>query len=192
MRFPLLLAALAGVAAPLPAQPQSIPPGTYRIDPARTRVSFSVSQLGISRYTGRFEAPSGALAIDPARPDTARIDVTFPMERLTTGKPGPDRMLHGRSFFDVAHFPTAHFAALVPIGRAVGDITGDLTLHGVTRTVTLHAGSVGARVNPATNRLEVLLSASGTIRRSAFGVGFGAPIVSDKAALVIDAAFEAV
>ncbi len=152
----LLCGALLPLAATLSATSAKaeLPAGRYRIDSSHTHTSFTVIQFGLVRLTGRFDMPTGMLTIG-GKLDKAVVDVTFPMDRLTTGKAAADRLLRGSSIFDVAHYPTAHFVAQVPVSGTAGPIDGDLTIHGVTRHVTLQAQFTGARVDPGTQLTQL-------------------------------------
>jgi polyisoprenoid-binding protein YceI len=182
------VAALLSV--PALSAPAAIAPGVYAVDSQQTNVAFSVRQFAISRLTGQFVAPTGALVVDAARPDRARIDISFPIARLTTGKPSADRLLKGGTMFDAARYPQARFVASnVPIGGATATVEGTLMLHGVTRPLSFPARLTGARTDAASGATTLSFTGDATINRSDFGMGFGRPIVSNRVDLVISASF---
>lgn len=186
--MPAAAASDAGSEAPYAAPA----PGDYRVDPRHTTVAFSVRQFAIAHLTGRFEQPSGGLLIAPVPGNRARIDIRFPIAALTTGKPSADGFLKSARMFDAGHFPEAHFVgADIPTDRQTIPMTGMLTLHGVTRPVALTARLASAHRDPATGRTSLHFLADGSIRRSAFGMGFGRPFVSDQVDLSMDATFDA-
>lgn len=198
MRF--ALAALALVAAPVLAQtglPGSadrsrVVAGTYPVDPNHTQVTWSVNHMGFSLLEGQIGASTGSITIDPARPNATRVDVTFPVDQLSTTSAGFTKHLKSDDFFDVANHPTARFVSTSV--RANGNratIAGNLTIKGVTRPVTLQATFVGAGNNPMDKKLNFGFRATGAIKRSDFGLGMAVPVVSDRVDLTINAAFAA-
>lgn len=195
----LLLSALL-LADPVAAQaPASTPAaaaarvaaGTYKVDPAHTQVVWSLDHLGFSPLYGMFGEITGTLQLDPARLADAKLNIEIPMSGLSVTSPGFARHLTTPDLFDTAKFPTARFVStsVRPQGnRAV--VTGDLTLHGVTRPVTLQAQFYGAGANPRSQAQTVGFTATTTIKRSDWGLGYGAPAVGDNTELRITAAFE--
>lgn len=198
-----LLALLLGIAiaAPLVAQPGGIPgapdprrvqAGTYKVDPAHTQVNWRVNHLGFSYFDGSFADPEGTLVLDPRRPNATRLSITLRIDKMVTTSAGLNDHLKTADFFDAAKYPTATFSStrVEATGTRVR-ITGNLTLRGVTRPVVLDARFVGAGNNPRGNKaLNIGFEATTRISRSAFGMSYGAPAVSDAVDLQINAAFE--
>jgi len=201
-----LLAALglSLLAAPLAAQPaqsptnsaaaiQSITAGDYRLDPDHTQVLWSVDHMGFSRLSGMVGEMSGTLRLDPARPQAASLEVQIPLSGLRVTSNGFAQHLQTPDLFDTAKFPSARFVSRkVEVRGQTATITGDLTLHGVTRPVVLEARFYGAGANPMNKAETVGFSATGQLKRSDFGLGYGVPAVSDVVNLEINAAFEKV
>lgn len=206
----LCLGALA-LAMPLGAQPAMQKPGsksiaaisggTYTVDPGHTLVTWTVDHLGFSPYTGIFGDVTGTLQLDPKAPAKARVDVTIPVAKVTTASAGltahllrPAKDAGGKPDFFGADPAPARFVStsVKPLGNGRAAITGNLTLNGVTRPVVLAANFYGAGKAPAMmgGKEGVGFTAKATIRRSAFGLGFGVPMVSDAVTLDIAAAFE--
>lgn len=190
----LLLAAAPVLAQGLPGAPQKarVTAGTYPVDPNHTQVTWQVNHMGFSLLQGQFGASAGRIAIDPARPNDAKVDITFQVDQLSVTSPRFAEHLKSKDFFDVAAHPTARFVSTAV--RATGDratITGDLTIKGVTRPVTLQATFVGAGANPMNGKLNFGFRATGTINRGDFGLGMATPVVSDRVDLTINAAFAA-
>ena len=171
--------------------PASVRAGTYSIEPSHTQVTFSVSHFGFTEYSGLFSGASGSLQIDPAHPATAKLEVSMPVASVQTTSAKLDGELKGDQWFDAARFPTATFAStkVTPAGSGRATIAGNLTLHGVTRPVILQARFVGAGVNPLDKSETIGFSATGTIKRSAFGVKQYVPLVGDDVTLSIAGAF---
>jgi polyisoprenoid-binding protein YceI len=191
----LLAAALLAGAAPPAAvstSPATVPAGTYKVEPSHTRVQFTVSHLGFTDWWGDFTGVSGSLVLDPARLAAARVEVTIPVASVSTTNATLDGELRSAEWFDAGRFPTIHFAStrVVRTGASRATITGNLTLHGVTRAVTLDARFVGAGRNPLSKAYTVGFNATTTIRRSDFGVKMDVPLVGDETQIRISAAFE--
>ena len=202
-KLPLAAAALAALlgfvgAAPLALSqvasqdPQSVKPGAYKVDPYHTQVTFSVSHFGFTEFSGFFSGASGTLRLDPAKPSDSKLNVSIPVQSVATTVSKLDDELKGPQWLDPAQFPAATFAStkITPTGRGAATITGNLTLHGVTRPITLEAHMVGTGVNPLTKAVTVGFEASGTIKRSEFGVKTYVPLVGDDVRLTIAGAFE--
>lgn len=196
-----LLTAAMLFAASQPALTQGIPgaadaarvvAGTYKVDPAHTQVRWRVNHLGFSQFDGFFADPTGTLVIDPKAPDATRVSITIPIDRVTSTSAALDKHLKAPDFFDAAKYPTATFTSTrVQATGQRARITGNLTLHGVTRPVVLDAKFVGAGNNPRGDKaLNIGFEATTRISRSAFGISYGVPAVGDAIDLAINAAFE--
>lgn len=180
-------------AIPGVAEPSRVAAGTYKVDPAHTQVRWKLNHLGFSQFDGFFADPTGTLVIDPKRPAEARLSITIPIDRVVTTSAALDKHLKTADFFDAGKFPTATFVStrVQPAGPQRARITGNLTLHGVTRPVVLDARFVGAGNNPRGDKaLNIGFEATTTISRGAFGMGYGAPAIGDRVELAINAAFE--
>jgi polyisoprenoid-binding protein YceI len=134
---------------------------------------------------------SGSLELDPARPRQARVAIDIPLSGLTVTSPGFAKHLQQADLFDTAKFPTARFVSReVRVQGQAATIVGDLTLRGVTKPLTLNARFGGGGANPMNKKQTVGFSATGTLKRSDFGLGLAVPAVSDEVRLEITAAFE--
>jgi polyisoprenoid-binding protein YceI len=170
----------------------SVQAGSYKVDGYHTQVVFTLSHFGFSDFYGLFSGASGTLQLDPARPQASRIDVSFPIQSVSTTVAALDSELKGDKWFDAARFPNATFTstAIKPTGKGSATITGNFTLHGVTKPITLTASFVGAGVNPLTKAYTVGFRATGTIKRSDFGVSTYVPMIGDEVQLSLTGAFE--
>lgn len=171
-----------------------VPAGTYQVDPSHTQVTWQVNHMGFSMLEGQLGAQSGSITLDPARPAGTKVDVTFAIDDGLSVTAAPfGKHLRSKEFFDVATYPTARFVStsVVRKGASAATMTGNLTLKGVTKPVTLDVTFVGAGANPMSKKLNVGFVARGTISRSDFGLGYAAPVVSDTVQLRINAAFTA-
>lgn len=173
--------------------------GTYTADAGHTMVVWEVDHLGFSDYTGIFGNVSGTLQIDPANLSAAQLDVTIPVAEVTTASSGLTAHLLKAAeagakadFFGAAPAP-ARFVSTGIVLNDDGDeakITGNLTLNGVTRPVTIDAEFKGAGASPMNKKLTVGFKGEAEIKRSDFGISYGLPFVSDEVDLEIHAAFE--
>jgi len=209
MRPVLLALVTLSFAAPLLAQQPMQAPGSrsaaaisggsYTADPGHTLVRWEVDHLGFSPYFGIFGDVTGTLVLDPKKLAAAKVSVTIPVSKVTTASAGLTAHLlkpaaeGGKPDFFGAAPADATFVSTRVTPRGDGaTILGNLTLNGVTRPVTLAARFYGAGKMPATmgGKENVGFTATTTIRRSDFGIGYGIPMVSDAVKLDIAAAFE--
>lgn len=208
MRHFVLAVALASGAAAL-AQAPMAPPGArdvgritggvYTADPAHTLVTWTVDHMGFSSYSGIFGDVTGTLQLDPKNPSATRVEMLIPVTKVTTANAGltahltrPGKDGGKPDFFGADMAPARFVSTAVAVRGQSARVTGNLTLNGVTRPVTLDATFHGAGKAPAQmgGKENVGFHATGTIRRSEFGIGFGVPVVSDAVKLEIDAAFQ--
>ena len=186
-----ITAATAAIAAGVEStDPAAVPSGTYELDPSHVGVAATVSHLGFSNAVVRFEDVSGSVSYDPANPEASSADITIGAASLNSGWAARDGHLRSPEFFNVAAHPTITFksASLKPTGASTAALSGDLTLLGVTRPVTLDVTfkGLGKAFDPAT---RIGFAASGKIKRSDFGMMTFLPLVGDEAAITIDAEF---
>lgn len=172
--------------------PSAVKAGTYKVEPYHTQVGFTLLHFGFSNFSGFFSGASGSLTIDPAHLSTSKLEVTIPVQTVETTVPKLDAELKGAQWFDTEKFPNATFKStqVVQTGANTANITGNLTLHGVTKPVTLKARLIGSGTNPLDKMFTVGFEATGTIVRSQFGVKQYVPLVGDNVTLTISGAFE--
>ena len=187
----IVAASTAFAAAPAPTL-STVKAGTYKVESYHTQVGFTLSHFGFTNYSGLFSGATGSLQLDPAHPGADRIEVTIPVQSIQTTVPLLTDELKGEKWFDVAKFPQATFTSTnVTLGAdGSATITGNLTLHGITKPVVLHAHFMGAGVNPIDKAYTVGFQANTTIKRTDFGVSLYAPAVGDEVELTIAGAFE--
>lgn len=166
-----------------------VPSGTYEIDPSHTSVQFGISHLGFSSYQGRFNTTAGTLTFDAKAPEKSTLNVTIDAASIDTNHTELEGKLKGADWFDTAKFPTATFIStkIEKLSDATGTVTGDFTLHGVTKPVTLSVTFNGAGNNPFANVPQLGFSAKGTIKRSDFGISQYLPAVGDEVSIAIEA-----
>lgn len=148
---------------------------TYNLDPAHTYPSFEADHFGVSVFRGKFTKTSGVVKLDrEAR--TGSIDVSIDPSAIDTGNPALDTKLKSDAFFDVAKYPTASYRStrMVFTGEQPSEVIGDLTLHGVTRPVTLKIVSFKCRIHPTLKREICGADVTGSFDRADFGMNYGA------------------
>ena len=200
----LLLAGAAVAQQPPMAAPGSknvaaITGGVYQADPNHTLVTWTLDHLGFSPYTGIFGSVTGTLTLDPKNPSAARVEMTIPVTKVTVANEGltahltrPGKDGGKPDFFGPDAADAKFVSTSVKVSGQAAKITGDLTLMGVTKPVTLDATFYGAGKAPAMmgGKENVGFHATGTIMRSQFGLGFGVPVIGDAVKLDIAAAFQ--
>jgi polyisoprenoid-binding protein YceI len=188
-----VLAAAAPAIAQQPGAPQvsRVEAGAYSVDKAHTQVIWTVNHLGVSALWGAIGASGGTLQIDPAKPAAAKVNITFSPAELISTSPAFTKHLQSADFFDVEKFPTITFTSTaVQVSGTSAKITGNLTVKGITKPVTVDAKFYGAGPNPMSKKLNIGFSGKAHIKRSDFGIGYGGPAVADDLELNITAAFE--
>lgn len=203
----LLAASAIGAAGIATAQAPQLPGaadaarvtgGTYTADQNHSLVGWRVDHFGFNDYFGLFGDVSGTLMLDPANPSTAKVDVTIPVNPTVASAGLRDHLLRagkdGKApdFFGPDPKPARFVSRTVTVGKdgMSAYILGDLTLNGRTAPVALQATFSGAGTNPMNKKETVGFHARGMLKRSAFGIGYAIPMVSDEVELDITAAFE--
>ncbi|MBD8872186.1 YceI family protein [Rhodanobacter sp. DHB23] len=173
----LLIVGLLGAAVTAQADPVS-----YKMDPGHTMVLFSWNHFGYSNPTANLGLGAGTLVFDQQDPAKSSVDVTLPLSDLDTHVPALDKHLKEADFFDAAKYPTVTFksTSVVPVDGTHFKVTGDLTVHGVTKPVTLDATLNKVGPHPMMKVQAIGFDATATLKRSDFGMGAYVPMVSDE------------
>lgn len=160
---------------------------TYAIDSNHTQVVFTYNHLGFSNITGRLDQVTGTLDFDATTPANSKIEVQIPLASLSTGVSKLDEHLRGPEFFDAGKFPTASFKSTKVIATEKDKlkVLGALTIHGITKPVTLDVSINRIGMHPMKKVPAVGFDASTTIKRSDFGIAAYVPMVSDTIKLSI-------
>ena len=177
------LAATQAFAATLVLAATQLHAATYTLEPDYTQGIFRWNHLGFSSPAAQFAQGTGSLEFDSANPTHSSVTVTIPIASLNTGVPDLDEDFRSTDFFDIAQFPAATFTSTkVEKGAAAGQlkVTGNLTLHGITKSVTLDTTVVKVGTNPRSNLPTVGFDATTTLKRSDFGLGKYVPQVGDE------------
>jgi polyisoprenoid-binding protein YceI len=172
-------------------RPDATPAGAYKLESSHAQVLFSVSHMGTSTWYGTFSGAEGSATLDPKDPARNSVRITIPAASIATISAKLDGELKSADWFDAAKYPQIVFksAKVAFTGPGRADVTGDLTLHGVTRPVTLHVTFKGAGPNPMTKAYTAGFDATGRLRRSDFGVSKYVPLVGDEVDLILSAPF---
>ena len=183
----ILFAFITAVALAATAVAQA---GTWQIDPKHTAAQFSVKHLGVSTVRGAFSKVTGSVTHDPADPSKDSLEATIDASTVDTRLEMRDNDLKSPHFFDVQKFPTITFKSKSVKGMGSGKLqmTGDLTMHGVTKEVVLDVDGPSAPIkDPMGPGQRIGASASTKINRQDFGI-VGAPaVVGDEVTITIDA-----
>ena len=182
-RLLLILAAALALTASAAAQAT-----TWQIDPNHTAAQFSVRHLGISTVRGAFTKVSGSVTYDPANPGKTLIDVTIDTSSVDTRVERRDNDLRSPNFFDAAKFPTLTFKSKHTEANGAGrlKVTGDLTIHGVTKEVVLEVEGPSEPMKDPRGNQHMGASASTKINRQDFGVSADKGMVGDDISIMID------
>lgn len=181
-RLAAAAAALAFLATPVLAA------DTYQIDTSHTYLGFEISHLGFSTTYGRFTDVSGTIDLDEENPEASSVDVKIVPSSVYTGDEKRDEHLRGEDFFNVAEFPDMSFksTSIEKTGEDTGKITGDLTMHGVTKPVTLDTTFTKKGDYPMQEGMKAVgFNATTSLKRSDFGIDKYVPMVGDEVTITI-------
>jgi polyisoprenoid-binding protein YceI len=171
-----------------------VPAGTWSVDPIHSSVGFSVKHLGIANVRGKFEDFEGTLEIGEGD-ETAKAYGTVKGVSINTGDAGRDEHLRSADFFGVEQNPDLRFESthINPVDDETFEITGDLTMNGVTKPITLTAEVQGEETDPWGNE-RVALEVTGQLNRGDWNMTFnqalgsGNLLVGEKVKLQLDIA----
>ena len=162
---------------------------SYTIDQTHAHAAFKVSHLGFSHTIGQFKEISGTLQFDEADPAASSVSVTINTASVDSANEARDEHLRKADFLNVEAFPTMTFAstAIEVTGEKTGKLTGDLTLLGVTKPVTLDVTFNQAGPHPFDpSKIVAGFSATGEINRSEFGMAYASPAIGETVELTIE------
>jgi polyisoprenoid-binding protein YceI len=161
---------------------------TWQLDPPHSSAQFSVRHLGVSTVRGAFTKVSGTVKYDPANPGKSSIQATIDATSVDTRVDMRDNDLRSPNFLDVQKYPAITFVSKKVEGAGEGKlkVTGDLTIHGVTKEVVLDADVPSAPMRDPWGNLRMGTSATAKINRQDFGVSGRPGIVGDEITLTLD------
>jgi polyisoprenoid-binding protein YceI len=203
MRKLILAAGLSAALLAAPAfaalskTPADTPTGTYALDKTHASVTWKVSHLGLSNYTARFAELDATLNWNAEDPTASTVSVTVNPASVRTDYPKTDKtdfdakLATGDDWFNANVFPAITFTstAVNLTGDDTGTVTGDLTLLGVTKPVTLDVTFNGGMKSPFSGKNVLGFSGTTTITRSEWGFATYVPTIGDSVEILIEAEF---
>lgn len=166
---------------------------TYNIDPTHSSVHFSVRHLMVSNVRGEFSKLSGTIQFDPDSPATSSVAVSIDTTSINTREPQRDAHLKSADFLDVEKFPTMNFQSKSVTPHEGGaTVIGDLTLHGVTRPITLDVEGSADEIKDPWGNQRIGLSATTKLSRKEFGLTWntaleaGGVMIGDEVKITVD------
>ena len=167
---------------------------SWKIDGAHSSANFAVKHMMVSNVRGRFQKVSGKAEYDGKSVKSIKVDAVIDTATVDTDNEKRDEHLKGKDFFNVEKFPEMKFVSkkVVPAGKGKFKMTGDLTLHGVTKQVTLDVDGPSQIVKDPKGNSHVGASASTTINRKDYGITYngvldnGGAMVSDDVKITLD------
>ncbi len=162
---------------------------TWKIDPVHSGIEFKIRHLGVSNVRGTFTHPTGVVHLDDKDITKSSVDASIDTTTVNTNEPARDKHLKSDAFFNVEKYPTMTFKS-TSLTRSGGKLllTGDLTLTGVTKPVTLTLDGPAAPQTDPKGVTRSGFSATGTLHRKDFnfGAGFGSAVLGDDVDFTID------
>jgi polyisoprenoid-binding protein YceI len=167
--------------------------GIWQLDPYHTQVEFSAKHLGMMTVRGNFDDVSATADIDPEHPEVASVQVNMSAASIRTNNPARDNDLRSPNFLDVESYPVITFMStrVEPVGPDRYALTGNLTIKGTTRPLTLRVTKYGEFNDPGMMGHRIAYSASGAINRKDFGLSFnmvldGRLVVSEEVQIMVE------
>ena len=184
----LCAAALLAMPFSVSAGLAGVPSGKYTLDSSHGYITFTYSHLGFSNPRVGFNSFDTVLDLDSSNPENSTVEVTIDAASIDSRVAEFNEHLNGADFFNTAEHPTITFKSTSVVATSANtfDVTGDLTILGVTRPVTLATTINKAANHPMLNLPTVGVSATTTLLRSEWGLGAYVPAVSDEVELSIE------
>jgi polyisoprenoid-binding protein YceI len=182
-RLALLVCGWFAIMSTAAAQIQS-----WRVDPVHSSAGFAVRHLGISTVRGNFEKVSGSLSYDPGDLGKSSIEATIDAATINTRIEARDKDLRSPHFFDVDKYPVITFKSkrIEAAGAGKLRVTGDLTIHGVTKEVVLNVEGPSSPIKDPSGATRMGAEATAKINRMDFGVSGAAAAVGDEVQITLD------
>lgn len=160
---------------------------SYTLDPTHSYVLWHINHFGFSNPSGKWMA-NGTFIFDKNHPQTSKVTATVNIADGVTGIPALDQHMQSAEFFDAKQFPTATFVSdnIKLTGKQTADVSGQLTMHGVTKPLTFHVKLNKIGVSVVTNKPTIGFSGSATLNRSDYGISAYAPGLSNQVQLEIE------
>lgn len=160
----------------------------YVLETPHTQILFSVNHLGFSNSYGKFTGYSGTINFDPAAPATSSVDVTIDAKSVELNDTKWNDHVKNADFLDTEKFPNITFKStkIEVTGEKTANITGDLTIRGVTKPVVLATVFNKLDKHPYSGKEVAGFSATTKFKRSDFGVNYGVPGVGDEMSITLE------
>jgi polyisoprenoid-binding protein YceI len=186
-RISLILMATLAVALPAVAQTDSGKTDPWKIDPQHTSAQFAVRHLGVSTVRGAFTKVTGSATYDSDHPAKTTLEATIDAASVDTRVQDRDNDLRSPNYLDVEKYPTITFHSRQTVAdKGKLKITGDLTIHGITKEVVLDVDGPTQDIKDPMGHRRMGATASVKINRHDFGVNGGGKIVGDELTITID------
>ena len=188
MRHTILLTALGAAMMFMPSGARA-QVEKYSFDKAHTQILFFADHLGFSKSQGEFHDYDGYFIFNRDEPEKSSLNVTIQTQSIDMDDEKWDAHMKNEDFFDVGQFPTMTFKStrIDVTGDNSANITGDLTILGVSRPATLAVTHNKSARHPFSDRFVAGFSAAATVRRSAYGMDYGLPLLGDDVEIRIEA-----
>lgn len=173
------------------AQPAKAEPVTFALDKAHSNLVFNIDHLGYSKTWGRFGEMDATLMLDQENPAKSSIELVVDAVSVDTNHLKRDNHLRSPDFLSVREFPTITFVStsVEPTGETTAKVTGDLTMHGITKPITLNVTMNKLEEHPMMKVPAVGFSSELTLDRTDFGVATFAPAIGSEMRVFIDLEF---
>jgi len=160
----------------------------YTLDSSHSYVEWHINHFGFSNPSGKW-LTEGTLTLDEKKPENSKVNVTIHVADLVTGIPKLDEHLKTADFFDILKYPTATFVSqkIIKTGKNTAKVIGILTLHGISKSLTLNVTLNKIAESPITHKKTVGFSASTVMKRSEFGINRYIPNIGDDVKIHIEA-----
>jgi polyisoprenoid-binding protein YceI len=187
----VLLSAVVAFGASVATAAEVGDPQTYRVEPNRTSVGFTLTNFGVAKEHWRFDRAWGKIVLDPAG-EGGTVDFILDSASINSGWKTRDKFLRGEEMFDAENFPSCRFRSRhLEYGASVlVGVDGDLTMRGVTLPMHLDVRRMRCDARPVDGAVGCRAEVVGRISRAAYGMSFGYPVIGDD--VEIDLAVTAV
>jgi polyisoprenoid-binding protein YceI len=186
LAIPILASYSPAGARAAEAAPTAVAADAYTVDPGHSAIFFRVKHLNVSNAYGRFNKLAGTFTLDDKKPEASSVEISVESESVDTNNPGRDKHLRSTDFFSAKEFPKITFksTAVKKAGEHDFEVTGDLTIRGVTKPVTLKATHTGSASDPKAGSIAGF-EAVFTVKRSDFGVKYGAGAIGEEVQITV-------
>lgn len=160
---------------------------TFTVDPVHSSMLFRVKHQNIGHIYGRFNQYSGSFAFDDKDPAACKLEMEVKIDSIDSANADRDKHLKGPDFFNAREFPTMSFKAtrMKSAGEKTYEVTGDLTIHGVTKEVTVKLERLGTGKDPRTGKPRTGWETAFSINRSDYGMKALIPAISDEVRIIV-------